>query len=96
VVFGCRGKDDHKIRHPRCVYNELDWSLYTCLTQLYGGIDMYNLLNCSLCHKLYISVPPYSCVRQVYKLQSSGKDVSKNGLCAILWLSFCFGLCFLR
>jgi len=24
---------------------ELDWSLYTCLTQLYGGIDMYNLLH---------------------------------------------------
>jgi len=23
----------------------LDWSLYTCLTQLYGGIDMYNLLH---------------------------------------------------
>jgi len=27
--------------------------------------------NCSLCNKLYISVPPYSCVRQVYKLQSN-------------------------
>ena len=24
---------------------KLDWSLYTCLTQLYGGIDMYNLLH---------------------------------------------------
>ena len=23
----------------------LEWSLYTCLTQLYGGIDMYNLLH---------------------------------------------------
>ena len=22
-----------------------DWSLYTYLTQLYGGIDMYNLLH---------------------------------------------------
>jgi len=36
---------DHKVRHPRCVYNKLDWSLYTCLTQLYGGRDMYNLLH---------------------------------------------------
>ena len=27
--------------------------------------------SCSLCNKLYISIPPYSCVRQVYKLQSS-------------------------
>ena len=28
------------------VLNErLDWSLYTCLTRLYGGIDMYNLLH---------------------------------------------------
>jgi len=34
-----------KVRHPRCVSNKLDWSLYTCLTQLYGGIDMYNLLH---------------------------------------------------
>jgi len=24
---------------------KLDWSLYTCLTQLCGGIDMYNLLH---------------------------------------------------
>ena len=38
----------HKIRHPRCVYNKLDWSLYTCLTQLYGGIDMCNLLHISI------------------------------------------------
>ena len=35
----------HKVRHPRCVYNKLYCSLYTCLTQLYGGIDMYNLLH---------------------------------------------------
>jgi len=27
------------------LYNKLDWSLCTCLTQLYGGIDMYNLLH---------------------------------------------------
>jgi len=27
----------HKVRHPRCVYNKLDWSVYTCLTQLYDG-----------------------------------------------------------
>jgi len=26
--------------------------------------------SCSLCNKLYISLPPYSCVRQVYTLQS--------------------------
>jgi len=36
---------NHKVRHRRCVYNKLDWSLYTCLTQLYGGTDMYNLLH---------------------------------------------------
>ena len=36
---------NHKVRHPRCVYNKLDWSLYTCLTQLYGDIDMYSLLH---------------------------------------------------
>ena len=27
--------------------------------------------SCSLCNKLYISLPPYSCVRQVYTLQST-------------------------
>ena len=31
----------HKVRHPRCVYNKLDWSVCTCLTQLYDGRDMY-------------------------------------------------------
>ena len=36
---------NHKVRHPRCVYNKIDWSLCTCLTQLYDGIDMYNLLH---------------------------------------------------
>ena len=25
--------------------HRLDWSVYTCLTQLYGGRDMYNLLH---------------------------------------------------
>jgi len=35
---------NHKFRHPRCVYNKLDWNLYTCLTQIYGGRYMYNLL----------------------------------------------------
>jgi len=42
VVF-VNNKSYHKVRHPRCVYNKLDCSLYTCLTQLYG--DMYNLLH---------------------------------------------------
>ena len=31
----------HKVHHPRCVYNQLDWSVYTSLTQLYDGRDMY-------------------------------------------------------
>ena len=31
---------NHKFRHPHCVYNKLDWSLYTCLTKLYGGRDV--------------------------------------------------------
>jgi len=31
----------HKFRHPRCVYNKLDWIVNTCLTQLYDGRDMY-------------------------------------------------------
>ena len=45
----------HKVRHPRCVYNRLDWSVYTCLTQLYGGRDMYNLL-----HKVVLYVIKYT------------------------------------
>jgi len=43
----------HKVRHPPCVSNKLDWSVYTCLTQLYGGIDMYNLLH----KELHVSAP---------------------------------------
>jgi len=38
-------KENHKARHPRCVYNKPEWSVYTCLTQLYGGRDVYNLLH---------------------------------------------------
>ena len=46
VTFTCKHRVlDHNVRHPRCVYYKLDWSLYTGLTQLYAGIDMYNLLH---------------------------------------------------
>jgi len=30
----------------------VDWSVYTCLTQLYGGRDMYNLLHKDQLHVL--------------------------------------------
>jgi len=33
----------HKVCHQRCVYYELYWSVYTCLTQLYDGRDMYSI-----------------------------------------------------
>ena len=36
------------------VYSKLDWSVYTCLTQLYGGRDMYNMYN--LLHKEQLHV----------------------------------------
>jgi len=32
-------------------------------------------VSCSLCIKLYISIPPYSCVIQVDKLQSSNHSL---------------------
>ena len=35
---------------------------------IYGN---YLMLVEVICNKLYISIPPYSCVRQVYTLQSS-------------------------
>jgi len=31
----------HNVRHPRCLYNKLYWSVCICLTQLYDGRDMY-------------------------------------------------------
>jgi len=37
--------DTEDYRHSLKMRNAVDWSLYTCLTQLYGGIDMYNLLH---------------------------------------------------
>ena len=40
-----QGRDsNHKVCHPRCVYNKLG-CVYTCLTQLYDGRYMYNLLH---------------------------------------------------
>jgi len=45
-----------KFCHPLCVYNKLDWSLYICLTQLYGGIDMYNLLHKEQLHVLALFI----------------------------------------
>jgi len=33
--------------------HKLDWSLYTCLTQLDGGIDVYNLPTPPLTSSLY-------------------------------------------
>ena len=43
---------------------------------------------CSLCNKLYISIPPYSCVREVYKLQSSLLHCTlargRNNFCQLL------------
>ena len=47
---------NHKVRHSRCVYNKLDWSVYTCLTQLYGGRDMYNLLQKEQLHVLALFI----------------------------------------
>ena len=35
----------HKVHHHHCVYYKIDWSVYTCLTQPYGGRYMYNLLH---------------------------------------------------
>jgi len=32
-------------RECRVLSGRLDWSVYTCLTQLYDGRDMYNLLH---------------------------------------------------
>jgi len=31
--------------NPPSRLNELDWSVYTCLTQPYGGREMYHLLH---------------------------------------------------
>ena len=47
---------DHKVCHPRCVYNKLDWSVYTCLTQLFGSRDMYNLLHKDQLHVLALFI----------------------------------------
>ena len=41
---GCNDKNQEYLFIDRNYINQ-DWSLYTCLTQLYGGRDMYNLLH---------------------------------------------------
>jgi len=46
VIYMQDGAPPHFSCFVTDVLNErLDWSLYTCLTRLYGGIDMYNLLH---------------------------------------------------
>jgi len=47
----------------------LDWSLYTCLTQLYGGIDMCNLL-----HKEQLHVRPFSLA--IFRLYTHKSNVA--------------------
>ena len=50
----------------------LDWNVCTCLKQLYDGRDMYRIYYIKNNYMfLYISLPSYSCVRQVHTLQSS-------------------------
>ena len=29
VTAAVKSRGNHKVRHPRCVYNKLDWSVYT-------------------------------------------------------------------
>ena len=51
---------------------KLDWSVCTCLTQLYDGRNMYRIYYIKNNYMfLYISLPSYTCVRQVHTLQSS-------------------------
>ena len=40
--------------------------VYTCLTQLCGGIDMYNLLHKDQLHVSALIIGHIQCVRQVY------------------------------
>jgi len=52
---------NHKVPHPRCVYNELVWSVSICLTQLYDHKVryprcVYNELDWSV----------YTCLTQLY------------------------------
>ena len=39
--------------------------------KMWSGEKRAETCSCSLCNKLYISLPPYSCDRQVYTFQSS-------------------------
>jgi len=53
IVLGRSGSNSLQNIFTRCCsFNKtgtliviLDWNFYTCLTQLYGGIDEYNLLH---------------------------------------------------
>ena len=48
VVVGVKKKKkkyDWKGERPVSLLTLQCWSLHTCLTQLYGGIDMYNMYN---------------------------------------------------
>jgi len=98
----------HKVRHPRCVYNKLDWNVYTCLTQLYGGRDMYNLLHKEQLHvsALYIGhlqvdkwkilVSSYTrLVWVVYSGEVRGGVGTRSRMCSVGRVVWVHGFCYI-
>jgi len=71
----------HKVRHPRCVYNKLDWIVYTYPTQLYDGIDMYNLLHKEQLHVSALFIGHF----QVEKLKKLSKQLYSTCVGCIQW-----------
>ena len=85
-----------------------DWSLYTCLTQLYGGIDMYNLLHKEQLHvsALFIGhlqvdkwetlVSNYTqLVWVVYSGEVRGGVGTKSRMCCVGWVVWVHGFCYI-
>ena len=88
--------------------NKLVWSLYTCLTQLYDGIDMYNLLHKEQLHvlalfighlqvdKWEILISSYTLfVWVVYSGDVRGGVGKRSGMCCVGWVVWVHGFCYI-
>ena len=97
----------HKVRHPRCVYNKLDWSVYTCLTQLYDDRDVYIIyyiknnymfrhfighLQVDKCKNLVSSYTRLVCV--VCSGEVSGEVGTRSRTCCVGWVVRTHGFCY--
>jgi len=69
------------VRHPRCVYNKLDWNVYTCLTQLCDGRDMYIIYYINYYMFRHFSLAIFRLINE----KKLSKQLYSTCVCCIQW-----------